>query len=259
MELESIITRLVVEESARELVELSESDVLVVGAGPSGLTAAKYLADKHLKVVVLEKRLSYGGGIGGGGSLFHKVVVDERALPVLGDFKVRYKAAGVAGYYVVDSAELMSKLAAGALDSGAKIILGAEVEDLVVRDNPLRVVGVMFKWSAITAAGLHVDPLFALSRAVVDATGHEAVLVSILSRKNRVAGVAVPGERSGFAERAERDVVEYTGRMVPGLYVAGMSVAAVHGLHRMGPIFTGMLLSGRKVAEAIARDLGVPQ
>jgi len=37
-----------------------------------------------------------------------------------------------------------------------------------------------------------------------------------------------------------------------------MAVAALHGLYRMGPIFTGMLLSGRRIAEIVSSDLGRP-
>jgi ribulose 1,5-bisphosphate synthetase/thiazole synthase len=53
----------------------------------------------------------------------------------------------------------------------------------------------------------------------------------------------------------EEDVVSKTGRVVPGLYVAGMSVAEIYNTNRMGPIFGGMLVSGERVAEIIAEDL----
>lgn len=42
-----------------------------------------------------------------------------------------------------------------------------------------------------------------------------------------------------------------TFEVFPGLYVAGMEANAVYGGPRMGPVFGGMLLSGRKVAELI--------
>ena len=60
--------------------------------------------------------------------------------------------------------------------------------------------------------------------------------------------------REGFMdlEQAGLDVVEKTGEVYPGLYAAGMSVCSIFNLPRMGPIFGGMLKSGKKVAELIS-------
>ena len=251
---EDLITKYIVLKSAEDWAKFTDVDVVIVGAGPSGMTAAKYLAEEGFKVLIIERRLSVGGGIGGGGNLFHKVLVESPAHEILREFNVRYDEVEK-GLYVVDAAELEVKLAAGALDAGARFLLGATVEDVVISENPLRVCGVALTWTAIPLSGLHVDPVFIRSRAVVDATGHDAEVLAVVSKKVPELGVSLKGEKSAEASVGERLVVERTGRVAPGLYAAGMAVAKLYGIPRMGPIFGGMLLSGKKVAEVVAKDI----
>ena len=55
--------------------------------------------------------------------------------------------------------------------------------------------------------------------------------------------------------KREQLTVENTKEVCPGLFAAGMAVAALHQTPRMGPIFGGMLLSGAKVAHLVARKV----
>ena len=87
----------------------------------------------------------------------------------------------------------------------------------------------------------------------MDATGHDAYLLRILERRGRVR---LRGMGFMDAPRGEAEVVEASGKVVEGLYVAGMAASELKGIPRMGPILGGMILSGLRVASLIEGDLG---
>ncbi len=71
------VSRLITRDYFDELTDSLNSDVIIVGAGPSGLVAGYTLAQQGAKVVIMEKRLSPGGGIWGGGKGFNRVVLER--------------------------------------------------------------------------------------------------------------------------------------------------------------------------------------
>ena len=253
---ESLITKAIVSEASKKLLDLTEIDAAVVGAGPSGLTAAYYLAKKGLKVAIFERRLTFGGGIGGGGMQLPAGVVEEPADEILREVKVRLKGVGN-GLYVFEPADMIAKLASSAIDAGADVILGVSVEDVMYREDEkgVRITGIVAQWSSVTLSGIHVDPLSFKAKAVVDCTGHDAEILRIVEKKVPNSGVKVYNEASMWAERGEELVVKNSGKVIPGLYAAGLAVSQIKRTARMGPIFGGMILSGKKVAEEIAREL----
>jgi len=156
---------------ARDLVKLSEADVVIVGAGSAGLTAAMYVARSGLRTVVFERKLSFGGGIGGGGMFFHKLVVQSPADEILREIGCPFEKVRE-GLFVVDTSAMIAKLASSAIDAGAKIILGVTVDDVIFRGRRQpRIVGVVIQWTSVIMSGIHVDPLGVKAKAVVDCTG----------------------------------------------------------------------------------------
>ncbi|MEM4575647.1 MAG: NAD(P)-binding protein, partial [Archaeoglobaceae archaeon] len=103
--MESKITRAIIEEALKDWMDFAKCDVLIVGAGPSGLTAGKYLAEKGYKTLIFERRLSFGGGIGGGAMLFHKIALEREVKGILDDFGIRTIEKG--DLLICDTSEFM--------------------------------------------------------------------------------------------------------------------------------------------------------
>ena len=248
---EIIISKAITEGYLKDLLDYMEMDVAIVGAGPSGMVAGYYLAKNKKKVAIFEKKLSAGGGMWGGGMMFNKIVVQSEAKEILDEVGISVRQYEK-GYYVADSVEAVATLCSRCVKAGAKIFNLLGVEDVMIREDD-RITGLVLNWSAVSLANLHIDPLAVRTNLVIDATGHDAEVCRIVGRKTG-AKLEIRGEKSMWAEVGEKGIVENTKQVCPGLLVTGMAANAVFGAPRMGPIFGGMILSGRKVAE-LAIDL----
>lgn len=248
---EVTISRAITESFMREFMDSMEVEAAVVGAGPSGLVAAHCLARAGVKTVVFERQLRVGGGMTGGGMMFNRIVLQKEGRDILNEFGVRstlYRR----GYYTADALESIASLCVGAIRSGVKIFNLMTVEDVMIRGDR-RVSGLVLQWTAVNMARMHVDPLTVRAKVVIDATGHDSEVCHILVRKTgpklKTSTGAVVGEKSMWAEKGEADLVKNTIEVYPGLIVAGMAANAVLGSPRMGAIFGGMLISGKRAAE----------
>lgn len=253
MELNEItITRAIVDRFSKKLIAYTDIDTAIVGAGPSGMVAAYYLAKAGRKVAIFERKLSIGGGMWGGGMMFNEIVIQKEGKDILEAFGItctEYEP----GYFTADAVEATTTICSAACRAGAKVFNCMSVEDVIIRDGA--VTGLVINWSPVEMAGLHVDPLSIAAKTVIDSTGHDTEVLRVIARKadmrlNTETG-DVMGERSMWADKAEQLTIENTREICPNVYVAGMSANAAFGGPRMGPIFGGMLLSGKKVSELI--------
>lgn len=253
---EAKISKAIIDTYHEILTKSLNCDVIVVGAGPSGLVAAYYLAKNGVETTVLERKLNVGGGMSGGAIMMNQIVFQKDVRDLLTNFDitcVEYED----GYYTANSLESVAALTLQAIKAGVKILNLMSVEDVIVKENC--VAGLVVNWMLVEKTGLHVDPIMMEAKCVLDATGHDAVVVNQLTdcmgNVLPTSDGMVQGEDAMWAQRGENEVVANTREVFPGLFVSGMAANATFGGHRMGPIFGGMLLSGRKAAEEILQKL----
>jgi len=251
---EKEVTRAIVGGFAREFMDYVDSDVVIVGGGPAGLTAGRELCRAKKRVLLIERNNYLGGGFWIGGYLMNKVTVRSPADKELDQLGVPHDEVSP-GLHVADGPHACSKVIAAACEAGLKIVNMTVFEDLVLREGN-RVGGVVINWTPITALPRQitcVDPVAMECKLVIDATGHEACVVRKLEERGLISA---PGFGAMWVERSEDLIVEHTGEAYPGLIVAGMAVSTTFGLPRMGPTFGAMLLSGQRAAEVALEKLG---
>jgi thiamine thiazole synthase len=247
---ESQISRAIVGEFSRWFEEYIVSDVIVIGAGPSGLMAARDLASAGLKTLIVESNNYIGGGFWIGGYFMNTLTFRAPADKILDELNIPYKKIE-AGLFTTDGPAACSKLISATCDSGAKMLNLTKFDDVVLRNN--KVEGAVINWSPVSALPRQitcVDPIALESKVVIDATGHDAWVAKSLEKRGLLKLQTYGPMDVALSEDL---VVEKTGEIFPGLYAVGMSVATVFGIPRMGPTFAGMLFSGRKAAEQIIK------
>ena len=250
------ISQAIIERFSAKLLDSLSCDVAIVGGGPAGLAAAYYLAKSKKKVVLFERKLSIGGGMWGGGIMFNEIVVQNEGKSILDEFGIK-TTPFEEDYYSADSIEAVTTICSMASKAGARIFNLFSIEDVMMVED--RVNGLVINWSTVELAKLPIDPLTIRAKYVIDATGHVAEIANIIQNKSgcklKTPTGKVIGEKPMCADMGERLILENTKEIFPGVFVAGMSCNAVFGGQRMGPIFGGMLMSGKKVADLIMKKL----
>lgn len=261
MQLDDVkISKTIIESFMEKLLAGLDVDVAMVGAGPANLVAGYYLGRAGLNAVIFEAKLAPGGGMWGGGMMFNEIVIQEDAVHIAEELGIQTRGRGD-GYYAMDSVEATSGIISNCIKAGTRVFNLMKVTDVLFREEEgiPRVSGLVVNWSPVENLELHVDPIGIRAAYVVDGTGHPANVCRIVTRKmdvrlkTRTGGVV--GEMPLWADRGEQFTVANTGEVYPGMFVTGMAANNAFGGPRMGPVFGGMLRSGKKVAEMLGEKL----
>ncbi|CAI8506347.1 unnamed protein product [Pichia kudriavzevii] len=254
---ESQVSRAMTSRYFKDLDKYAESDIVIVGAGSSGLTAAYILGKSRpdLKIAIIEANVAVGGGCFLGGQLFSSMVLRKPADVFIKELGLEYEDEG--NYIVVKHAALfITKLCSKVLElPNVKLFNATCVEDLITRptETGVRVAGVVTNWTLVS---MHhddqscMDPNTINAKVIISCTGHDGPMGAFCVKRLVSQGL-IKRNLMGCLDmnKAEDAIVTKTREVFPGLVVAGMELSECDSSNRMGPTFGAMVLSGIKAAE----------
>ncbi|ANB11413.1 thiamine thiazole synthase [Sugiyamaella lignohabitans] len=259
---ESTVSRAMTKRYFADLEKYAESDIVIIGAGSCGLSAAYVLAKARpdLKIAIIEGGVAPGGGAWLGGQLFSAMVMRKPADEFLDEIQVPYEDEG--DYVVVKHAALFTSTVLSKVLAfpNVKLFNATTVEDLITRRDPstgqLRIAGVVTNWTLVS---MHhddqscMDPNTINAPIILSTTGHDGPFGAFTVKRLVSMGAAekLQGMQGLDMNTAEDAIVKGTREIVPGLVVGGMELSEFDGANRMGPTFGAMALSGVKAADAV--------
>lgn len=264
---ESQVSRAMTSRYFKDMDTYAESDIVIVGAGSCGLSTAYVLgkARPDLKIAIIEASVSPGGGAWLGGQLFSAMVLRKPADKFLQDLGVPYEQDPTNENLIVikHAALFTSTLLSKVLSfPNIKLFNATCVEDLITRpsedpvNNPagLRIAGVVTNWTLVTQHHDDhscMDPNTINAPLVISTTGHDGPFGAFCAKRLVSMNVVekLAGMRGLDMNSAEEAIVKNTREVSKGLIMGGMELSEIDGWHRMGPIFSAMMLSGVKAAE----------
>lgn len=88
---EKEITRTIATMFNETMAEYTDSDVIIIGAGPAGLTAGRDLANMGVRTLIIEQNNYIGGGYWVGGYMMNPVTVRAPAQKIWDELGVPYR------------------------------------------------------------------------------------------------------------------------------------------------------------------------
>ena len=246
------ITSEIAKEFHDVLIDRVNSDVIIIGAGPAGLTASRELSNMGFKVLVIEQNNYLGGGYWLGGYMMNSVTVREPAQKIWDELGVPYKKVAE-GLYLTPGPHAVSKLIAGACDAGVKFLNLTKFDDLVIKNG--RVVGIVVNWMPVSALPRNItcaDPVTLEAKIIIDTSGYESITAKKLVDRGLVDW---QGKHSIYITKSKEHAFNKTNEVYPGLIVTGMEVRKTQSFKRMGPTFNSMISSGKQAAKIASEKI----
>jgi len=254
---ESDVAKEMTQRYMQDMLDYAESDIIIIGAGPSGLAAAYELSKTpNLKIAIIEASVAPGGGGWIGGQLFSSMIVRKPAHEFLNELEIPYDEKE--NYVVIKHAALYtSTILSKLIRNGVKLFNAVAVEDLIIKEG--KVCGVVTNWAPVTKAhGTQscMDPNVMEAKIVISTTGHDGPFAATgVKRLAQLGMIEIKGMKALDMNKSEDGIVANTKEIVPGMILAGMEVSEAYGIPRMGATFGAMFVSGIKAARIALEKL----